>query len=71
MEPERTRMNWSGWLSLQSSIFGVVTFVCILIWALTAGEEAELVINTDLMAVFDSETGNNLTVDRSEAPASA
>ncbi len=36
-----------------------------------AGEEAELVINTDLMAVFDSETGNNLTVDRSEAPASA
>ncbi len=37
MEPERTRMNWSGWLSLQSSIFGVVTFVCILIWALTGG----------------------------------
>jgi len=38
MEPERTRMNWSGWLSLQSSIFGVVTFVCILIWALTGGD---------------------------------
>jgi signal transduction histidine kinase len=37
MEPERTRMNWSGWLSLQSSIFGVVTFVCILIWVLTGG----------------------------------
>ena len=36
-----------------------------------AGQEAELVINTDLMAVFDSESGNNLTVERSEAPASA
>src|SRR5215510_3378077 len=37
MEPERTRMNWSGWLSLQTSLFGVCTFVCILIWALTGG----------------------------------
>jgi signal transduction histidine kinase len=38
MEPERTRMNWSGWLSLQTSVFGVCTFVCILIWALTGGD---------------------------------
>ncbi len=40
MEPERiSRMNWSGWLSLQTSVFGVCTlFVCILIWALTGGD---------------------------------
>jgi signal transduction histidine kinase len=38
MEPERNRTDWSGWLSLQTSIFGVVTFVCILIWALTGGD---------------------------------
>jgi signal transduction histidine kinase len=39
MEPERnSRMNWSGWLSLQTSVFGLILFVCSLIWALTGGE---------------------------------
>src|SRR3954471_12838066 len=38
MEPERnTRMNWSGWLSLQTSVFGLILFVCIVVWALTGG----------------------------------
>ncbi len=37
MEPERNRLDWSGWLSLQVSVLTVVTFVCVVIWALTGG----------------------------------
>jgi signal transduction histidine kinase len=38
MEPERTRMDWSGWLSLQTAVLSVITFVCVVIWALTGGD---------------------------------
>jgi signal transduction histidine kinase len=38
MEPERNRMDWSGWLSLQIAVLSVLTFVCVVIWALTGGD---------------------------------
>jgi signal transduction histidine kinase len=37
MEPERNRLDWSGWLSLQISVLSVITGVCVVIWALTGG----------------------------------
>jgi signal transduction histidine kinase len=38
MEPERNRLDWGAWMSLQVSIFGVVSSVCVVIWALTGGD---------------------------------
>src|SRR5258705_11470112 len=38
-EPQRNgRLDWSAWLSLQLTIFGVISFVGVLIWALTGGQ---------------------------------
>jgi signal transduction histidine kinase len=37
IEPERNRMDWSAWLSLQLAVFGVISTLCIVIWGLTGG----------------------------------
>jgi signal transduction histidine kinase len=36
-EPERNRLDWAAWLSLQLAVFGVISTVCIVIWLLTGG----------------------------------
>jgi signal transduction histidine kinase len=37
MEPEKTRLDWSAALSLQTAILSVIGCVCVVIWALTGG----------------------------------
>jgi signal transduction histidine kinase len=37
MEPDRNRLDWSDWLSLQTAVLSVITLVCVVIWALTGG----------------------------------
>jgi signal transduction histidine kinase len=36
-EPERNRLDWPAWLSLQLALLGLVGVICLIVWALTGG----------------------------------